>query len=645
MKNFQPSINSKVKAYYLIFKRLIKIGSRSLTTSLQKNSFQQALKSVIGFLAVLIAGCIGLYGILYLANGGLIFGLGLPKSDKPSADGSGVSSIQALTPIVACFGGVVGLWTFFLNREQKERHAREEERRERDLAELQRLEAEFAALAEDFAKDDDGARINAAIGFGEIAQKADPRMVGKELARRQVRVTINDGEEIISDFPDYLRSQKNPQVYPYFLRAFNRLVASLRVWESQSAIAESVRVMKEIVYWAKDEGTDELLLHEVCNLMASANKTAWNLICERLQHHKLNSCQKNRIATAASIEYAKHVNVPISIYEFEAEIGARLSLELISEDEDVSNETILEIDRINEENIAFHVRCFCLSSEILCFALQTLSQPPDWVPFEDERNPPLCSSWVPRLAVRIKAKKYAKEPFFALGWLLVRRNLQLTDIVLFGPSLIGANLHCADLSRAKLLGGVVTMAKLPGAILENASFKNTQVHSSIFSWTNLFMADFKFAGSATCNFDWAFAHSTIFRETVLSGSSFRMTYLRLADFVASECLSADFSGAYLAQSVFRRDPFRPADTGSSDFSKAVFTLYGWRGWASMPEELSFEDVKLRQFLLGESKETSFDWDDGNDLPAADSTVIFGSVEPASDQVGESDKEINLDSGA
>ena len=166
-----------------------------------------------GVLALLV-GYVGLAGILAFAGLKL---LPITFSTVEVLDNQAKGAI--VTAAVSWVAGIAALFTFFLNRDQKEMHLQkqldqartfEDERADKEAkqAELQRLEKLFGDLAEDFASDVVLNRINAAIGLSEIAQTPDPRCISLE------KTKVN---------------------YPYFLRAADRLAAALHQWGEQPA--------------------------------------------------------------------------------------------------------------------------------------------------------------------------------------------------------------------------------------------------------------------------------------------------------------------------------------------------------------------------------------------------------------------------
>lgn len=504
-------------------------------------------------------GVVGFFGILALA--GITF---LPPAPTcwpikvtvlPDAAKGAV-----VTAAVTWAGGFGALVTYLFTYQQKENHARRERRqkeiissreherilmieeerakRERDLAELQRIEAEFAALSADFAKPDALSQINAAIGMGELARRPDPRRVraGNDLPDfddvhySQLKTYAGENFSVLSEprpWPESWRTIKTERNYPYLLRAAGRLAAAISGWSDGRARAQALRVIGEISDFAKAEGTDEPLLHSMANTIADANRTAW--IRSAKLAGEAEGLGKPRTAVLQTFGVVpQHLTCDLEeffyreFYSMEVDfrqitpiwaLRGRMKFyqkDSISETDDrKGSEYELVVATTNLKDAITHLWA---TRDALSLVIKKLSRPPELFPY----------------GLRLPESKSDREVLSKL--LKSRRNLKLQDVFLYDADLSfaqlqGADLRSAllaksDLSRADLSLGVLFIARLDGANMELTAFVGAECEASSFS-------------ASSC-------HKSIFRYSICSS----------AIFIFAECIGADFSGAKLNSANF-----------------------------------------------------------------------------------------------
>lgn len=576
---------------------------------------------VLSLLAAFAVGGFGLNLILYLANGGHVFGKSLPQGNTSVAGSPGA---QALTAVVSWLGGVAALWTFFVNWKQKDLHANEEEKRERDLAELQRLESEFAALADDFAQITDGARVNAAIGFGEIARNADPRL----LNNYPVTVAFEFNSDRIIEFAEtsqtnHFKSEKNREQFPYYLRACQRLVAAYRVWDNISSISEARRVLHELIEWAKDPGTDESLLHEVCNLLAEANRTSYRLLEEFARDLDRRGKEKAFILSVTRAEIALHISDPRARIEFDNIVTSWCisndDHRSLSQDETIVCDSETKVaDRLDEEaecNLTRLVRVFCMTSTSLAYALRSLSSPIHVAWPEEQIFPSVEPRWLPGLLPTSSVRGYKSvEVGNIIIFLQTRRNLALQEIKLIGENVYGCNFQGANLQGAKFVSCLAHGSHFQFANLSRAIFLDSECGSSSFQFADLSYARFLESRLEWSAFDDANCCDVVFGNSLLLSSSFRGAFLARARFESSDCTSIVVDGAYIAQARFGLNSVFQAQARTIEWSAAEFHFCRFRGLGRSPMLLEMEDTGLKSQLLGSHTRSASPSGDGDNLP-------------------------------
>jgi len=475
---------------------------------------------------------------------------------------------QVVAAAVSWFAGTVALFTYFLNRDQKEQHLRAQlnetrnleaarikqqdeleaarikqqqefeaarERRERDLAELQRLEAEFAALASDFAQPAGLARINAAIGLGEIALKPDPRRMTDtgelmEDPREPVSWTDEYGESQSITFRMEWRSLKTERNYPYFLRAAHRLAAALHQWEDVAPRAQAIRVLKELGDWAKDEGTDEPLLHALCNAVAEANRTVWKL----LKNH-VDWCSYLGLDTEVFLAPLFLNSKPASyngdvhwesaqrafakdLFEYQ---GARLANGEFTAVDPASGTDESQLREPLREKFCSLVESLWATRDALASGLCKLSAPPDLPTLPSTPIKDQSETHEKNLERMLKGVRLIGDWEWENSIVVHRRALDLKEVRMFGARLSWSNLQ--------------------GATCQYSHFEATSLLASDLSGANLYGAELV---GASCD------HAS-FRKAHLNGANLTDTFCEGTCFVEANISGALFEGAKFDEADFR----------------------------------------------------------------------------------------------
>lgn len=197
---------------------------------------------------------------------------------------------QGLTAAVTWFGGVIGLGTFFLNRQQKDYLARREhqlaqqhesrklaqaqehettriedsrqhellrDRREYDLSELQRLNEQYLEHSRNLTASEEGKRIQATIALGELATYP--------------KVSKNSRADVLTNNAQIFVDAEN---YPYFEQSARRLAAALHQSSSPGESKQLLITIEQLASFACTPGTSEMLLHSLVNILAESNRVA-----------------------------------------------------------------------------------------------------------------------------------------------------------------------------------------------------------------------------------------------------------------------------------------------------------------------------------------------------------------------------------
>lgn len=610
----------------------------------------------IGFWAIV---GIGLFSFLFHIAGITIIPLPLIKLPAERVDDSVRG--QVIAAAVTWLGGIGALCTFLLNREQKDRLQKEQleeariiedartlkerefetqrEKRERDLAELQRLESEFAALVKDFASESVLARINAAIGLRELAIRPDPRRVSPRTSKPDLddQRYSDQGTLLITSrgtldtklhWPSEWRTEKCTRNYPYFLRACWRLVAALSYWNEDECKELVVDTLRDLCKWARSPGTDEPLLHELVQLIANQQKRSYNELQRTAVHMSESASPELFFSCTISLiselqdEYFSHYltfdQFDIASRDFTAALlNSEYSYSIV-----VERTPILKPARDAECDgtpIAKTLRNYHHCTQVLCYALQQFSSPPE------------CSS----ISTDIyKLNDPTLDQF--RDSLRSRRNLDLSNVKIFGGNLSEANLqgingpgltimhsmadltsfHYSSIAGAHFIGVHGDSMQLVAAECEYATFKNARTTSASFVKTRCNYATFLKWEGHRVNFSFASLCGA-----TLSGLTFG-TAQSGCNFQAANLLDAELSGAVFGRSNLQStklsgsqigDEGNSASFAAANWSEADFRSYGDIENPGPPETAQEYDYHLwyaldRRFPLPGGEKRTAPWE-------------------------------------
>lgn len=516
------------------------------------------------------AGYVGFSFFLKLAGVTIFPWYTLMPLASEAAHGAAITAAASWVVAIAAF------CTFLFNREQKERIHKDEERRARDLAELQRIETEFAALAKDFASPDPLARINAAIGMGELAVKPDPRRLTSEdevkLDSRTdgAQTFVGTKGELLPEpraWPDEWRSRKTARNYPYFLRSVNRLVAATYMWENGPAQIQAKNVLQTLCMWAKDEGTDEPLLHQLINLIADANRYSfYNL--KSLLSSALENTDREMLCTVFGITQSDP-----KFFKWQPFFD-KLDERATSFSGNVSNfKDFMIYDEVTfDAELRSRAAILRQTRDMLANCLSYLSTPVDY-PVELEHS--------------IPHNLQLRDEIACVGY---RRNLNLQLICLAGSRLSNVQLQGANLTNAVLDCSSSSSPNFSGAFCLFTSFTGVEYMLGVFKHSVCYSAQFTFGylpeslfTSAECSganfsecrlsksdFTYANVSGASFINSVCNGSQFKIAYCLNAQFSGSICMNVNFSGSELKGSRFTNSKlfgsvFTDEDSGAARF--------------------------------------------------------------------------------
>lgn len=524
---------------------------------------------------VLLIGLLGMLSFLSIA--GLRFPppfhlewltLAYPASDQFKS--------QLVSAGLAWFGGTAALTTFLLTRDQKERHNRGQEKRERELAELQRLESEFSNIVQGLASESVLVQKISVKGISEIAVKPDPRQVSEAgelyyVPRSIVCLHDFSIDRQVVPLRREWRSQKNAQNFPYFLRAVDRLVACITHWEHTASKASAFAALAELGNWAKDDlptETDEPLLHDLVNKAADLNRNCWESAKESVVEYLLAGGSIERVLECFGCIFSDHdghettkanerVNSLRAVSTFlESEFK---SVTDTSEKTSITESTDSKLLRLKSD-----VEVFLLSQNTLASLLQRLSY---CVEYLEVPINPQYHRYSPQYAISDEEwkKTFAsfKQALSECSYngdtsirIRTRRKLNLTCVQLFGTN---CSLVC-----------------FVGANCEDANFIGANLSCSDFSFSNCSGASFMGSDISMANFMLADCSWAIFMGVTGSWSSFCKTNCRGARFesallwgsliLLSDFRSSNLNGVFLGGT----DGYPAAVVVDTDFSDSTF---------------------------------------------------------------------------
>jgi uncharacterized protein YjbI with pentapeptide repeats len=516
------------------------------------------------------------WGTVYLVTaawgmGGLLVYAGIPVFDwlqiipfihlhKITPVQPGPSQGTIVAAAVTYAGGVIGLGTFFLNRYQKDvhlarqlakdreiaekqrkldhEHETQREKRERELAELQRLEAQFSQLAADFASGETLNRINAAIGLAELAQTPDP-------------TKRSDGAPA-----------KTRENYPYFLRAGNRLAAALHQWGEQPARDEVRKALEQMAKFAKAEGTDERLLHDLANSVADANRTAFSLFVEDLSE---GMAEGDPSLLKRLAQLCRFFDSP--------------------EDNTRCLEGLLKSPEAKDALARWTVLGGSRDYDTAPGGSGAL-----WKPAHDRQG---YLDWFARAAkALLDARDALCQCLMALSLppALGEEHPSLIDLQWAAQSFALVEARDLRLSKCFLQGAYLKGACLQGASLRGAQLQRARLWDAKLQWANLFEAQLQ-----SVNLCRALLQSANLRDAQLEGADLRHSSLWEARLPGANFDNAELSGAGLGGAkcgelgTDKPAHFSPGGWLNADFHKCKL---GGEGWINIEEE----DTILRDWL-------------------------------------------------
>lgn len=526
---------------------------------------------------------------------------------------------QVISAAVTLLGILGGLVTYWATWRQKETHHEElmastrdsEKRRarhERDLAELQRMEAEFAALAEALERESPMARINAVIGLAEIAIKPDPRRVQEngELELDHYVATScsvpfhlaspdhdkSDASDMATVATREFRSRKTDRNYPYLMRAAERLAFALTHWTDDASQSQALRQIELLAKFAKDADTDEPLLHLLVNAAAHANRTAW----KRLQYLAHHYHQAGR--SIEDVEAFVNLEPRLAmLYDPELRDICREAFYMLIREEPKIIAPLASMPKsvmgvkvqatVAAEEVKSAAETFWATQSALEAALARLSRPCNL----EELPPPLAKRLVDANPHYLEGwRDEASDWKYSAAGVWGRRSLQLHEVNLSFANLDGAQIQLADLTGAQLIGASFRQTNVEGTLGDNlnaigANLKLARLFGATCRYASFEYADLSTARLEAGDFEEAsfrnvIARGTKFDDSVFDRAIFSSKALERASFVGADLTGALFVGARCRRTDFRHAILRDTDLGSADLGleypdSAIFSPKGW----------------------------------------------------------------------
>lgn len=535
---------------------------------------------IIVLLAIGVAGSSFLFlvaGINFLP--GNLFTITVPTISQ-TAKG------QVIGAAVTFLGGIGALCTFLYNYNQKERTFRHQQqvehqnaKRERDLAEHQRLESDFFNHIQGITSEDSLARANAILGLSEIACRPDPSyiQIGKsipdpdQLHYNELTIPckqIGDIQIPSPKWPDDAMTHKSERHYPYFGRAVARLVAALLHQDDLVTRSLIYNSLCKLIRWASHPRSDEPLLTMLVTELADANKLAWqrtkasyvmwsmlNLDEKSFPAPYVRSlCFKNASHKQTSIRRTELFNQFISeLYSYARQSGSiEASMSLLPAGP-------VDKDQVHQRMV-LNFAVLWATRDLLALALRLIDSPPE---FRKSRH--FVTPEILRNAVN------NRRPIDLSGVQLAMADLsggnfqafRLVDSSLFGVIAEGARFQHAELSNNDLRSCILTNSNFFGANIRNCRFNNAKLTSAEFSCTSVFRSQFIGCRGSNCKFNLAQVDSSDFTNGKLVSPKFNTAKLTSVTFTKCRIFSADFEGASVVQCLFAG-----AMVGGSSLDKA-----------------------------------------------------------------------------
>lgn len=496
---------------------------------------------------------------------------------------------QVVMAAATVFGGTIALITFLWNSDQKQRHHEGQLDHERSLSEIQRMETEFALLAQDFASGTALARINAAIGMGDMAMRLDPRHADED-----GKPVIDRDFDYKREWPDKWRSRKTERNYPFFMRVANRLAAALYMWNEVETRSQALRVLGEMAEWAKDEGTDEPLMQGLANAIAEANRTAKILVLESAGICLVAGIDRALLPESLGLE-GSIVNDTFSRFEnFRVAMAAFLDSVMVDADKlpgaraFLSNRPQVPEEELHHKLLAdLHLagKGMWATRDALVITLQYRSKPPD---APDVPRPELPQN---QFSPKELETWEAEWEVFHLqnDSCLERCNLDLSGTVMYSAILRRVHFEGSDCNLAYFQGALCLDAHFCGVNCTGTHFEGVMGFGTHFEGGDFMNASFNSAVLTGAHFDESFCFNTNFRH--------------------ANCQKSDFNGAICYGSIFDKTKLFNAEMGQTygkptqfekrEWENADFNEYLVDDEAGVWRKTTTTDTALRAFLEAE----------------------------------------------
>ncbi len=495
--------------------------------------------------------------------------------------------------------------TFEEDRERRERDFEAaREKRDRDLAELQRLETEFAALVTDFTSDKQASQLNAIIGLSEIAKRPDPRRVnlGQDLPEidvehyKAIRVFIGQDGNIQrngDDWPESWKTYKTERNYPYFLKVASRLLIAIRLWGDEECRIQAIDSLKALADWGKDESTDEPLLHELANLAAESQRRSWLALGSQVKEDAVSADEVLSLLRLANIEsrFAKTLPASMVTPDLTSSCVAQFVNLLLNLNgsarisDNAFSVHLAENEIITNDNprILPFLWTYWTVSDILGIVLMTLSPPPELSlvnqdtldsTSEDLR---LFADVVSRRR-NLKLEKLRLLTFRSIGLNLQFSQLSRTQFL--ACNLLGCDFSFAQLETTCVVGSYCENCRLVRSSCFDSQFIRSNLRASSFGYAELSFSDFSEATLYEVDFSMAQGEKPVFIAADF-GTDVRGCNMNETRFISPNFSKAAFgrttlAGAWLSTGRFGRSKEDFTDMGTSTWESGNFELFEYR---------------------------------------------------------------------
>lgn len=483
-----------------------------------------------------------------------------------------VAQGQVITAAVTWLGGVGALCTFLYNFNQKERLLQlqkevegDKAKRERDLAELQRLEAEFSGLVRDYSSKEEMARISATIGLSEIAKKPDPRRVSmdaldppndeKHYATLCLGHPFTANEYDSRTWPEHWRTDKSERNYPYFKRSVDRLATGLLLWNDDHSGTYCHLAIIDLAKWSAAAGTDEPLLHYLVNVLAQSNRNAvksLRIILDKLpddidslilfDYFDFRNWRGGNLSLRPeAIESLRSEYLDWIVHYSSTAVSTYSYSDFVSTTELPRNEILAELVR--------SVQRLERVTDTLCECLRHLNAPPELIEVNFPENVPnreISSALALHLTNRRGLKLH--------GVSLVKSNCQnvnlqganLEDGALFFSDLENAKFDFATLGKTILTGTFCLNTSFIASHCESARFEHSGIYESSFVLANCSTSQFNHASCGSCNMHQSNLDCAFFENVSIQSCDFRQAIMLCVNLSEASIVDCDFSDSAVA---------------------------------------------------------------------------------------------------